>query len=389
MKDNKVTRILNILCRLFVGSVFIFSGFVKGVDPLGTSYKIIDYMTNWTIGPVNFLWATPLATPLSVVLVLLEFTVGVMLITNSYRKLTIWILMLMMVFFTCTTLADAVTNKVDDCGCFGDAIKLTNWQTFWKNIVLMVPTIFLFLCRNWKRKRHFERETLICLITIVAMVIFAMWNIKNEPCIDFRPWKVGTEMMPVSQSDLEVKSFLVYRNNETGEVIEFESKKMMEFVAADSTWTSHWTFVDSRVEDPYEIKADGFSMLGPDGDDYAKDIIGDAEYVLIGTIHSLDKVDAEGIRVLQETHEFCNSKGIDFVILTSALDEDIQSFLYANNLSEMAYYGADATAIKAIMRSNPGLLLMKNATVMGKWSYRKADELQQYPFELDNAPEND
>lgn len=389
MKDTKLTRILCLVSRLFVGLVFIFSGFVKGVDPLGTSYKIVDYMTNWTIGPVNFLWATPLATPLSVILVVLEFTVGVMLITNSYRKLTSWILMLMMVFFTCTTLADAITNKVDDCGCFGDAVKLTNWQTFWKNVVLMVPTIFLFLCRNWKRRRHFERETLIALIAIVGMVIFAMWNIKNEPCIDFRPWKVGNEMMPVSQSNLEVKSYLTYRNNETGEVIKFESKKMMDFVAADSTWTSHWTFVDSSVEDPYEIKADGFSMLGPDGDDYAKDIIGDAEYVLIGTIHSLDKVDAEGIRVLQETHEFCTNKGIDFVLLTSALDEEIQAFLYANNLSEMAYYGADATAIKAMMRSTPGLLLMKNAKVMGKWSFRKADEFQQYPFEFDNAADID
>lgn len=383
MKDTKTNRVINLICRLFVGLVFIFSGFVKGVDPLGTSYKITEYMTNWSIGGIDFLWATPLATPLSMILVILEFTIGVMLITNSYRKITAWLLLIMMCFFTCTTFADALTNKVNDCGCFGDAIKLTNWKTFWKNIILLVPTIFIFLCRRWERKRHFERETLIALIAIVGMLIFGIYNIKNEPCIDFRPWKVGNQMMPVDDPNLEVKSFLTYKNNETGETMEFESKKMMEFIQADSLWTSKWSFVDSRVEDPYEIKADGFSMLGPDGDDYAKDIIGSAEYVLIGTIHSLDKIDSNGIYALQQTHEFCMNKGIDFILLTNALEEEMQAFLYANNLSEMVFYGADATAIKAMMRANPGFLLLKNAKVLGKWSTRKAEELQQFPYELD------
>ena len=383
MKDNKTNRIINAVCRIFVGIVFIFSGFVKGVDPLGTSYKITEYMTNWSVGSLNFLWATPMATTLSMVLIIIEFTIGVMLITNSYRKITAWVLLLMMCFFTCTTFIDALTNKVDDCGCFGDAIKLTHWQTFWKNIVLFVPTIVIFICRKWNIKRHFERETLIALIAIVGMLIFGIYNIKNEPCIDFRPWKVGNVMMPVDEENLEVKSFLTYKNNETGETMEFESKKMMEFIAADSTWTDHWSFVDSRVEDPYEIHADGFSMLGPDGDDYAKDIIGSAEYVLIGTIHDVNKIDAEGIRALQQTHEFCVAKGIDFILLTNALEEEMQAFLYANNLSEMAYYGADATAIKAMMRSNPGFLLLKNAKVLAKWPTRSADDIQQFPFELE------
>lgn len=383
MKDSNLKYTLNVIARWFVGLVFLYSSFVKGVDPMGTMFKVQEYMTAWSIGNITFDWALPMAGVLSVALICAEFIIGILLIFNAYRRLAAWGLAAMMLFFTVTTLVDALTNKVTDCGCFGDAIKLTNWQTFWKNIVLFVPTIVIFICRKWNIKRHFERETLIALIAIVGMLIFGIYNIKNEPCIDFRPWKVGNVMMPVDEENLEVKSFLTYKNNETGETMEFESKKMMEFIAEDSTWTDKWTFVDSRVEDPYEIHADGFSMLGPDGDDYAKDIIGSAEYVLIGTIHDVNKIDAEGIRALQQTHEFCVAKGIDFILLTNALEEEMQAFLYANNLSEMAYYGADATAIKAMMRSNPGFLLLKNAKVLAKWPTRSADDIQQFPFELE------
>lgn len=381
MKETKGNHILNIVCRWFVGLVFIFSGFVKGVDPMGTSFKIQEYMTAWSIGNISFEWALPLSTLMAVGLVTLEFAIGIMLITNSYRRLTAWLLGLMMLFFTCTTLIDAITNKVTDCGCFGDAIKLTNWQTFWKNVVLMVPTVVIFLQQKmrWGGKRHFERETLIGICAIAAMVIFGLWNINNEPCIDFRAWKVGNQMMPFDEN-LEIKSYVTYKNKENGEIMEFESKKLMDYWN-DSVWRETWEFVDSRVEDPYEIKADGFSMLGPDGDDYAKDIIGNAGYVLIGTIHHLDKLNDDGIHAIKRIHSHCVDNGINFVLLTSALDEDVQAFLYENELSELIYYFADATAIETMLRSNPGFILLKDAKVMGKWHYNNYEKVMDYPFE--------
>lgn len=383
MRDTETKRTIATICRVFVGLVFIFSGFVKGVDPMGTSYKIVDYMNAWTLFGQSFAWATPCATVLAVLLIVTEFTVGILLITGSFKKFTSWILLLMMLFFTCTTLYDAITNKVSDCGCFGDFVKLTNWQTFWKNIILLVPTVYIFLCRKFKYRLHFERDLLIALLAIIAMVVLDIWTIRNEPLLDFRPWKVGNEMMPLSNDNLEVKSYLKYRNKETGSVKEFESKELMKFIAADSTWMTKWEFVDSRVEDPYEIKAEGFSMLGPDGEDYAKDIIGDANYVMVATIHSLNKIDDEGIRALRLAHDYCVEKGINFVLLTSAVDEDVQLFLYENKLDEVVYYFADATAIKAMMRSNPGFILLKDAVVLKKWPFRKANDIQNYPFEIE------
>ena len=210
IKENTLNKTLRIIARWFVGLVFIFSSFTKGVDPLGTAFKVEEYMTAWSVGNISFEWALPLAPFLSMALITVEFLVGVLLITGSFRKLTAWILLLMMVFFTFTTLYDAITNKVSDCGCFGDAVKLTNWQTFWKNVVLDVPTLFIFLTRRWPRRKSLERDTLIALAAIAAMVVFGLYNINNEPIIDFRPWKVGNTMIKNLEEGLETTNMVTY-----------------------------------------------------------------------------------------------------------------------------------------------------------------------------------
>lgn len=380
MKETKTTRIIDLVSRIFVGLVFLFSSFVKGVDPMGTSFKIQEYMTAWSLGSLSFEWALPFATLLAMALVTVEFTIGVLLITNAHRKLTAWLLMLMMVFFTVTTLYDAITNKVTDCGCFGDFIKLTNWQTFAKNVVLMVPTVIIFLCRRWHCHRRFERDSLIMIFAIVAMVIFGLYNIGNEPCLDFRAWKVGNQMIPFSDGNNEVKSYVTYKNKNTGETIEFESSKLMEYLA-DSAWAATWEWQDSRVEDPFEIQADGFSMLGLDNEDNAKEIIGSTDPVLIATIHHIDKVDDRGADALKAVHKFAIENKLNIVLLTCALPEETEAFLARNGLEEMMYYFADATAIETMVRSNPGFILLKDAKVMGKWHYRNADKLiNDYDF---------
>ena len=381
MKENKTTRTLYVISRWIVGLVFLFSSFVKGVDPMGTAYKIQDYMTAWSLGSLTFEWALPMALPLALCLVTAEFLVGVLLLTGAWRKVSAWLLLLMMAFFTVTTFVDALTNKVTDCGCFGDAIKLTNWQTFWKNIILDVPTVVIFLCRRWPRRGQFERESLVALVAIAAMVIFGLWNVKNEPCIDFRPWKVGNRMIPFDEN-MEVQSFVTYRNTATGATEEFPSGELMQRLA-DTSWARLWEFADSRVVDPYEIKADGFCMLGPDGEDYAKDIIGNSNYVLIATVHDLNKIDAAGVRALRASHTMCVEKRVNMVMLASALDEEVQAFLHDNNLDELIYYTADATAIKTMLRSNPGFVLMRDAVVMGKWSVANVGKVLEYPFEIE------
>ena len=369
IKDTKLSWSLNVIARVFVGLVFIFSSFVKGVDPLGTAFKINDYLTAWQFGGISLEWLQPAAPFLSMLLITLEFLVGVMLLTGSFRRGTAWLLALMMLFFTATTLYDAITNKVSDCGCFGDAIKLTNWQTFWKNVVLDIPTVWIFLTRSLRLKKRTERDTLTALFAIVLMVIFGLFNINNEPCIDFRAWKVGNQMVDMDES-LQVKSYLTYRNKTTGETQEFLSEELMQKME-DPTWEETWEWESSRVEDPHQIQADGFAMMDLEMNDHAQEFIASEDYLMMVTLYDVDKVDDRGVASLQRMHEYCDENNIQMVILTSALPEDIQQFLHKVQLDDLEYYFADGTAIKTVMRSNPGFTLMRGGKVLGKWHYRK------------------
>ena len=364
VKDTRLNYTLNVIARWFVGLVFLFSAFVKGVDPMGTTFKIQEYMTAWSIGSLTFEWALPLAGVLSVALICAEFLVGVMLVTNSYRQLSAWLLALMMLFFTVTTLIDAITNKVTDCGCFGDAVKLTNWQTFWKNVVLDVPTVWIVLTRNLHYRRRFERDGIIFLIGLSAMLIFSIYNITHEPVIDFRAWKIGNKMMDL-EADQSPKSYLTYRNTATGETIEFESAKLMEYMQ-DPAWVEQWEWEASRVESPYDIKAPGFSMMDMEGEDRAADLLPAEDGMLIVTVHHLDKVKEKGVREIRFALRQAEDSGTRIVMLTSALPEEVQAWMADNEISGLDYLFADATAIETMMRGNPGFMYVKDATVIDK-----------------------
>lgn len=376
IKDTNLNWSLNVVARVVVGLVFIFSSFVKGVDPMGTSFKITEYLTAWSFFGMSFDWLVPLATFMAMALIVVEFTIGVMLLFGAFRRVSAWALVLMMLFFTFTTLFDAITNEVTDCGCFGDAIKLTNWQTFWKNVALDVPTVWIFLTRNLRRKQRFERDVLITLFAMVAMVLFGLYNINNEPCIDFRSWKVGNQMIDLDEN-AEVKSYVTYVNKETGERDEFLSEELVKRME-DPAWEAQWEWESSRVEDPHEIKADGFSMLDMDMNDHAKELIGSEDYLLIATIHHLDKLNEDGLEGLEDAAEWAQEHGVQMVLLTSALAEEVQSFLYAYQMDDIDFYFADATAIETMARSNPGFLLLKRGKVLGKWHYRNVDDLEDF-----------
>ena len=372
MKDTKLNYALNVICRWAVGLVFLFSSFVKGVDPMGTTFKVQEYMTAWSIGGMTFEWALPLAGMLSVALICAEFLVGVLLIFNAYRRLSAWLLAAMMLFFTVTTFMDALTNKVTDCGCFGDAVKLTNWQTFWKNIALDVPTVWIVLTRNLRRKRRFERDGVVFITAIAAMLIFEVYNIKHEPVIDFRPWKIGNKMMDTESTE-GMKSYVTYRNIESGETEEFESALLMEKMQ-DPQWAEKWEWESSRVVDPREIAAPGFSMMDLEGEDRATDLLPAEDGMLIVTVHHLQDVDKKGVGEVKRALRMAEESGMRIVMLTSALPEEVQSWMYENKIDGLDYLFADATAIETMMRGNPGFMYVKDATVVDKG--RKVNELK-------------
>ena len=385
--ENKTTKTLRIISRWFVGLVFIFSSFTKGVDPLGTAFKVEEYMTAWSFGSISFEWALPLAPFLSMALITAEFLVGVLLLTGSFRKLSAWLLLLMMAFFTVTTLYDAISNKVSDCGCFGDFVKLTNWETFWKNVVLDVPTVFIFITRRWPRRKSLERDILVSIAAIAAMVIFGLYNINNEPVLDFRPWKVGNVMIANLDEGLETTNEVTYRNKATGEFVTMDSK---ELTKQSPEWFEQWEWVGTSTISPYEIRDPkndsvvSFPLMDADGNDYTIDIIGATDGpVLVCTIHHIGEVDERGISAIAEAKQLAEERGIRFAIITNAEENEILELLYQNDMIHAEYFFGDEKALEAMLRSNPGFIVLHNATVKGKWHYKNIDKIKDFPFEID------
>ena len=371
MKDSNLKYTLNVIARWFVGLVFLYSSFVKGVDPMGTMFKVQEYMTAWSIGNITFDWALPMAGVLSVALICAEFIIGILLIFNAYRRLAAWGLAAMMLFFTVTTLVDALTNKVTDCGCFGDAIKLTNWQTFWKNIVLDVPTVWIVLTCNLRRKRRFERDAIVLIVALAAMLVFAMYNIKHEPVIDFRPWKIGNRMI----EEREAMNHMTMQNKETGEIVTVDYRNgEWDSVPAEYKDFSRWEILTSTSDEPFEIKADGFSMMDIEGNDHALELLPAEDGLIIITVHHLEDMDEDGVMSVTRAKAMAEENGIQIVMLTSALPEEAQAWLYQNNISGLDYLFADATAIETMMRGNPGFMYVKDAVVVDKT--RKIRELK-------------
>ena len=371
VKDTNFNYSLNVIARWFVGLVFLFSSFTKGVDPMGTAFKVQEYMTAWSIGSLTFEWALPFANLLSVGLICAEFVVGVLLIFNAYRRLSAWGLAAMMLFFTVTTLIDAITNKVTDCGCFGDAVKLTNWQTFWKNVVLDVPTVWIVLTRNLRRKRRFERDGIVFIAGATLMLVFALYNIKHEPVVDFRPWKIGNRMI----EEHEAMNHLFLRNLESGEetVVDYPNGGWNE-VPEEYKDFSKWEITRSTSDEPFEVMAPGFAMMDLEGNDHATELLPAEDGMLIVTIHHLEKVDEKGVREVRRAMRIAEENDLRIVLLTSALPEEIQAWLYENQLDGLDFLFADATAIETMMRGNPGFMFVKDAVVVDKG--RKAGEVK-------------
>ena len=392
VSNTKTNWTLNVISRWIVGLVFLFSAFVKGVDPMGTMFKIEEYMSNWALFGQSFEWAHPLAGVLSVTLICAEFIVGVLLIFNSFRILSAWLLALMMAFFTVTTFVDAMSNLVDDCGCFGDAIKLTNWQTFWKNVVLDVFAVIIFLTRKLRYRRRLERDVIVMVLGVVLMAVFCIYNIKHEPVIDFRPWKVGNMMV----KHQEPENVIRFRSVDDSTVVKELRYKNGEW---NNEWNDYfdetkWEAVgDAETTPEYIVLADGFSMLAPDENgvlslEQTLNILPDSNGVLFVTAWNLDKIDEEGVEEIKKASKLVqelNDAGreVRLVLLTSmgrSSDSPLQKaqvWLSDNGIEgirvnvldiegENNVYFADATAIKTVMRGNPGFMFMKNGVVVSK-----------------------
>jgi len=350
---------LRIICRIIVGLVFIFSGFSKAVDPLGSAYKFHDYFIAFNLGSLKSLSLT-----LAILLCMAEFIAGFSVLTGIRQKTGIWIVLLLMLIFTPLTFILALTNPVSDCGCFGDAVHLTNWQTFGKNVVLIALAIILFLTRKQaKTVLKVKTEWSVIVIILGLFVLFNLYNLKYLPVIDFLPYKTGVKIadkmvMPGGASADEYKTTFIYEKD--GIRKEFD---LNNYPADDTTWT----FIDQKsilIKKGYQPPIHDFIITSMSGDDLTQKILSDKGYAVLMVSKKMVEADKPRLEEGFEFGRFCIANGVGFYVLTSSGTDEVKS--YDNGLQ---FCSADETTLKTMVRSNPGYILLKDGIIEGKWSW--------------------
>lgn len=343
--------------RIILGLVFIFSSFVKGVDPMGTTYRVEDYLLVYGMD-----WMLSLALPMSVFLIAVEFLLGFAILFKLKPKLAALGVFLIMIFFTAVTWFDAYYNLVPDCGCFGDAVKLSNWETFYKNVVLIVLATFVF----FKRKTIVNRlpgwfQSLILFIFTGLFVWFTFYNYAHLPMLDFRDWKAGKDMKSTGEG--EAKIYVTYKNNQTGEEKEYLSPN---YPWNDSVWMAEWTFAKQRLDESGVIRQHNLIIEDEDGNDLTSVIIENSADQFLLISYDLDNANGEAMLQAAELFQKLDNDGIALDMVCASDPSLIDKY---NEVYQMEYpaYFADDIELKAMIRSNPGLVWLKNGVVMQKW----------------------
>ena len=363
MKKNKV--IIAAISRILLGIVFIFSGAVKAIDPLGTVYKIEDYLK--AFGGF-FTELLPLAEVMACGLILLELLLGVCMLLNVRTQWTSWITLIFYVVMTPLTLYIALTNPVSDCGCFGDAVVLTNWQTFWKNVVLIILAIILLVLR--KNLRQFwsnGMEVVLAGITIITALLFMAWTKEHLPIKDFRPYKVGNHIATLMEypEDAEPDKYeysFVYEKDGVEHTFTLDN-----YPKGDSTWT----FVRQNsklIKKGYEPPIHDFEILNAEYEDITWDILDSEEPVTLVVMYDLAARDKQQMSKVEALYERCVMNLESCYILTGSGTDDIIAFSLEHPSLSECICTCDPVTLKTIVRANPGVIVVQNGTIIDKYN---------------------
>lgn len=358
---------LLIITRWMVGMVFVFSGFVKGIDPMGFYYKFNDYFEALHLKFLEFL-----SFPGAFILPWAEFMIGVTLLTGVMIRLSTKLAFAFMLFFTPLTLYIALKNPVTDCGCFGDALVITNWQTFYKNVILLVFTVFLVINRNTLQFLVAEKyRKILFTVLLIFYISVVYWSYNHEPVIDFRPYKVGVNIpqgMQVPEGspvDLYRNSYY-YRNLKTNEVQKFGDD--------DFPWqdTINWKFESMDppvlIKQGYKPPIHDFAIINGNQEDLTDVYLQDSLFTFMVIAYDLEKSRHHKQDELNALAGWAKGEGYHFIGLTATSGDALLKYQREQQPSyEMMF--TDQITLKTIIRSNPGLILLHNGTIIGKWHY--------------------
>jgi len=361
---NKAAHITGSVARTLLAVTFIFSGFVKAVDPLGTVYKIEDYLKAFGGFFTDLL---PLAGAAAVCLIAVEWVLGICMLCNVRTNITSWVSLAFYLVMTPLTLWIALTNPVSDCGCFGDALVLTNWQTFWKNVVLLALVIVLLCCKkSIPQLFSWWAELIIVSVGLAALVNVMCYSYNHLPPMDFRPYKVGNnipELMEIPEGAPADEYEITFIYAKDGVQQEFTVEN---YPKGDSTWT----FVDQKsvlVKKGYEAPIHDFEIMTMDFEDITYDVLESEEPVTLIIMYDLQKTDLNQIEKVKDVL----ANNLLCYILTGSGEEEIQEFCMQNDIDMNAFCFTDPVTLKTIVRANPGMIVVKNGIIIEKHNFKQ------------------
>lgn len=380
-KDN-IHKCVAECCRLLLGVVFSFSGTVKAIDPMGGSIKINDYLT--AFGLEGWKW---MSLPLSFNLSALEFMLGICLLLGVYRKYTTFLILLFMLCMTPLTLYLAIFNPVSDCGCFGDALVITNWQTFYKNIVLLAAAIYVFI--HHKHLSPFYTFHVYWLVAIWAYgyaIFFAYHNYNHLPLLDFRPYKVGANItdlisIPEGAPEDEYAYSFTYEKDGVQKTFSLENAPMDD---------SLWVFVDAKTElirQGYVPPVTDFHIYDETGDrEVTEELLAEPRNVFLLIAPRLEEADDTYIDEINNAYDYAMENDMLFYGVTSSSSMTIDDWS-AGTGAEYPFLMADDVLLKTIIRSNPGLVLLQKGTILMKWHVHDIPKEEDLPEVVANCLE--
>lgn len=366
--NKKALHITGSIARTLLALTFLFSGFVKAVDPLGTVYKIQDYLHEGFGGV--FQWAIPAAGVAAVCLITLEWLLGISMLLNVRTQWTSWITLLFYCIMTPLTLYIAIANPVSDCGCFGDALVITNWQTFWKNIILLLLSICLVICRKAIPELFsWWMEIIITLAALGSVAGIMGYSYTHLPQIDFRPYKVGNHIPTLMEipDDAEVDQYeitLIYAKDGKEQTFTLEN-----YPKGDP----EWTFVDQKsvlIKKGYVPPIHDFEIETLEGEYITQDILESEEPIALVVMYDLTKTDTTQLeKLMHMIHEYPR-----VYFLTASGEEEIFAFAEELGWDEETTYSTfcftDPITLKTIVRANPGVIVVQNGTIIDKYNLK-------------------
>ena len=367
-------RLVKNLCRIIVGIVFIYSGFVKGIDPLGSDYKFTDYFNAFGMG-----WMNVTTLFFSFALSLAEFLIGIALLFNLWVSRMAWGSLLFMAFFTPLTLVLALTNPVSDCGCFGDAMILTNWQTFWKNIILLLLAIMIFVYRKeYKSSLPLMGQFSFLTLAGAGMLCLSIYCYRHLPVLDFRPYAVGKNItegmrLPEGAEPDQYEVTLKYKNKQTGEI--------RSFTEDNYPWqdTLNWEYESSSerlVKKGYITPIHDLVIEHPTLGNITEEILEDDNHTILAVAYNLNQSDTQYQPAINRLAEYAQEKGIRFYGLTSSSERDIEAYKKRNHVP-YEFCTADEIQLKTMIRSNPGVIILREGTILDKWAGKDVLEVKE------------